>query len=273
MFMAVLRNMGHAVGIFITNGFMGHILAIYKNTSLAHAAQPGNSLHQFRLAVAVDSGNADNLTFANLETYMVHYILRMSFTHGFHAYIFYFQYHFLRTGLGFFHCQVHLPSNHHLRHGFLVRVGHFNRTDISAAPQYRTTIRHRFNLIQFMGYEQNGFSFRYQFFHNPHQFVYFLWRQNSRRFIKYQYIIIPVQHFQDFHPLLHTYGNIGNQGIRIHQQIILFTQRHDLLPGLCHPDHAAFHRLHTQNNILQHSKIMYQLKMLVHHTNSQRIGI
>ena len=56
--------------------------------------------------------------------------------------------------------------------------------------------------------KQDGFALFGKASHNFHKFVNFLRRKYSRRFIKYEYIIITVEHFKNFYTLLHTYRNI-----------------------------------------------------------------
>lgn len=68
--------------------------------------------------------------------------------------------------------------------------------------------------------EQNRFSLFRQPADDFHKLFNFLWDQNSRRFVKNQDIIVPIEHFQNFHTLLHSncdrfhlYGQINGKTV------------------------------------------------------------
>ena len=58
--------------ILITDGLLRHILPVYQDLSLTHIADSRDGMYQFSLSVAVDTGNADDLTGADVEADMVH---------------------------------------------------------------------------------------------------------------------------------------------------------------------------------------------------------
>ena len=124
-----------------------------------------------------------------------------------------------------------------------------------------------------MGDEQNGLALPGEIAHDVHQFVNFLRSQNSRRLVQNEDVVIPVEHFQNLHPLLHTHGNVFHQRVRIHLQAVFFTQRHHLAPGLLLLEKAQLGVFRAQNDVIQHGKHVHQLEMLVNHADVKGVGV
>ena len=102
------------MGILITNRLLRHILAINQNLSLAHIPDSRDGMYQFRLPVAVDTGNADDLTLAHLKVHMIHYIFGVTFSDGFHTEILHLHDHLTGLCLTLFHSEIDLAADHHL---------------------------------------------------------------------------------------------------------------------------------------------------------------
>ena len=124
-----------------------------------------------------------------------------------------------------------------------------------------------------MGDEQDGLAFFCEGAHDLHQFVNFLRGQHSGRLVKNQNFVVPVQHFQNFHPLLHTDGDIFHFGVQIHGQLVLFRQLLNLFPGSFALEEAQLGVLRPQNDVVQHGEHVHQLEVLVHHANVEGRGI
>ena len=127
-----------------------------------------------------------------------------------------------------------------------------------------------------MGDEQNGFPLRRQILHNLHQLIDLLRSQHGCGLVEDKDLVVTVQHFQYFHPLLHTHGDVLHQGIHIHAQAVPLRQLLHLFSGflLLHKTHPG--GLCTQDNIVHHGENIHQLKVLVYHSDPQsgrRIGI
>ena len=82
-----------------------------------------------------------------------------------------------------------------------------------------------------MGDEQDGLSFLGKPLHDLHQLRDFLGRQHGGGFVENQHLVFAVQHFQDFHPLLHAHGDVFHLGVQVHRQAVALGQRFDLFPG------------------------------------------
>ena len=124
-----------------------------------------------------------------------------------------------------------------------------------------------------MGDEQNGFAFCPEGAHDVHQLVNFLGCQHGGGLVEDQNIVIPVEHLEDLHPLLHTHGDVLHPGIRVNLQAVALRQLQHPLAGIGPVDHQAFSRFRTQDDIVQHREALHQLKVLVHHANVQGRGI
>lgn len=124
-----------------------------------------------------------------------------------------------------------------------------------------------------MGDEEDAFAFLFESPHNLHQFIDFLRSKDSCGLIKNQDVIIPVQHLEDFHTLLHTYRDITDQRIRINAQAVFFTKIHYLFARGIFAQKAMAGILYAQNNVVKHSEALHQLEMLVDHSNPQCVRI
>ena len=273
MLVPVLRYMAESMGIAGAYALFRHIPAIYQDSSPCGFTQAGYGVHQLRLPVAVDSGNADNLPAPYLKAHVVYHQLGMAFHMGFHRNMLCLQHSPARRCRSLFNRQAHLAAHHHLRHFLLGDGSHIHGAYVFSPTQNRTPVRHRLDFIQLVGNEKNGLAFRHQTAHNLHELVDFLGRQDRCGLVKYHDFIVPVEHFKYLHPLLHPHRNILNQSVRVNVQAVTLAELHHFFSGIVHLQEAAADRLHPQYNVLEHGKIVYQLEMLVHHTDSKGIGV
>ena len=223
------------------------------------------------MSVALDACDADDLTGTNLEGNIVYRIALAALRH--HAQILYLQHHVCGLGGLFLHGKFHVPSHHHAGQLGTVTILHVHRAHILALTQNGTAVCHCHDLIQFMGNKQNGFSFSGQIPHDLQKFLDLLRRQHRCRLIEDQYLVIPVQHFQNLCTLLHTDGYILNDGVRVYLQSVSLGQGHHLLTGLIPLEYTAFGILHAQNNIIQNGEAFHHFEVLMHHTDTEVIRI
>ena len=271
--MTVLRYMAESACIAGAYALFRHIPAVYEYSSSGGFPQAGNGVYQLCLPVAVNSGNTDNLTAPYLKAHVIYHQLGMAFHMGFHGNMLCLQHGPARRCRSLFNRQTHLAAHHHLRHLFLGNGSHVHGAYVFSPPQYRTPVRHCLDFIQLMGDEKNGLAFRHQASHDFHELVDLLGRQNRCGLVKYHDFIVPVEHLKYLHPLLHPYCYILNQRVRVNVEAVALAELHHLLPGVVHLKKAVTDCLHSQHNVLEHSKIVYQLEVLVHHTDSKGIGV
>jgi hypothetical protein len=121
--------------------------------------------------------------------------------------------------------------------------------------------------------EQNGFALVREILHNLHQFLDLLRRQHCRRLIKDQHLVITVEHLKNLNTLLHTYGDIRNQRIRLHLKPVPLTQLQYLFSGTIFFKEQSFRWLNTKDNIIQHGKTLHQFEVLMNHSDVQIVRV
>ena len=174
----------------------------------------------------------------------------------------------------FFHVEIDVPADHHGGKLFHGGVLCFHGADVFALAQDAAPVRHGHDLRQLMTDEKDGFAFGRQVPHDLHELFDFLGCQYGGGLVKNQDFIVAVQHFQNLGPLLHTDGDILDFCVRIHLQTVFFRKRNHLFPGLLLLKEAhGTDRLHAHDDVVQHSETLHQLEMLVHHADSQGVGV
>ena len=170
--------------------------------------------------------------------------------------------------------EFHVPAHHHPGQLRLGGVGDVDGAHVFALAEDGTAVRHRHDLVELVGDKENGLALGGQILHDLQQLVDFLGRQHGGRLVENQDVVVPVEHFQDFRPLLHAHGNILDQRVGVHLQPVFFRQGQHLLPGLLLLQKSRFsRRLHAQNDVVQHGEAFHQLEVLVHHADAQGIGV
>ena len=98
--------------------------------------------------------------------------------------------------------------------------------------------------------KQNAFALFCKIAHNFHKLVYFLRSKNSGRLVKNKNAVVSVEHFQNFGALLHTDGNIFNNGVRVNLKIVLFRKGNNFFAGFFFLQETGFSFFHAKNNIV-----------------------
>ena len=267
----VLGDVGQAQAVALPDGGMGDILAVQIDFTGGHFFQPCQSIYKLRLAVAFDTGQADNFTLTNLQAGIFYRIVAMH--PGGNRHVLYPQ-DDLTGGLFLFvGNQLHIPAHHQAGHLLYRSIGHLYGAHVFALTQDGAAIGHGLDFRQLVGDEEDGLPLFLKRAHDFHQLVNLLGGEDGGGLIENQDFIVPVQHFQDFHPLLHTHGDILDFGIRVNLQAVPLGELHHPLPG-CFSIHCqSLGGLCAQDNIVQHGKALHQLKVLVHHADVQGRGI
>ena len=248
MLVAVLRNVAHAQQRPLPDGGAGDVLAAERDLAGLQGLQARQAVDQLRLAVAVNTGNADNLSRPDRKGDILHSIVVMEL--GGHGHTLHHQDGILGLGGLLVDCELHVPAHHHAGQLFTAGLGDVHRADVFALPQDRAAVRHGHDLIQLVGDEQDGFALCRQVLHDLHQLVDLLRRQHSGGLVEDQDLIVPVEHLQDLRALLHAHGDILHQCVRVHLQAVLLRQGQDLLPGLLLLQEAVLAGFHAQDDVV-----------------------
>ena len=271
MLVAVLRDVAHAQDGPLPDGGVGDVLAAEGDLAGLQGLQPRQAVDQLRLAVAVDAGDADDLSGPDREGHVLHCVVAVG--PGGHRHALHLEDGLLGLGRLLMDRELHIPAHHHAGELLPAGLGDVHGADILALPQDGAPVRHGHDLVEFVGDEQNGLALRRQILHDLHQLVDLLGRQHGGGLVENQDLVVPVEHLQDLRPLLHAHGDVLHQRVRVHLQAVLLRQGQDLLPGLVLLQEAVAARLHAQDDIVQDGEALHQFEVLVHHADPQRVGV
>ena len=269
--MAILGNMAHAGLGALTDGCIRDVPALQPDRAAGRLFESRDAVDQLALAVAVNTGDADDLARADIEADAAHGVI-LVYLAG-HYEVFHLKNRLARLAGLFLNGELHIAADHHLGQLFLGGVLNIDRTDILALAQDAAAVGHSHDLVQLMGDEEDALALCLEAAHDLHQLIDLLRGQNSRRLIENQNFIVAVKHFQDLDTLLHADRNIADKRIGIDLQAVFFTQRHDLFAGLVLLQEAVLCVLHAEDDVIQHGEAFHQLKVLMHHADAKRVGV
>ena len=246
------------------------LLSIQPYSAAAGWTQAGNRLHQFRLSVAVYTGYADNLSLMDLKGKILQ---PQRAQRVFDVESLYPE----NAGAGllrlFFQMERHLPPHHFVRHFLRTGIRHGNGIHHRAPTNDDTPVGGLLDLLQLVGDENDRFSLPGQVADDLHQLINLPGHQYGGRLVENQNIRIPVQHLQNFCPLLHAYRNFFNSGCGVDFHAVSLGQGFHtrLRPLQVHMERTA--RFQTQYNVFCNSKIMNQLEVLMNHSDAKFVCV
>ena len=140
----------------LSDGGMGNFFPTQGNRAARALFQPGEPIDQLTLSIAVNSRQADDFPGPNRKADPLHRVFLMQL--GGDPKFFYLENHLPRFRLRLIDLQLNWTSHHHVGQRLFVGVLGLHRTNVLPLTQNRNPVRHRHNLIQFMGNKQNGLS-------------------------------------------------------------------------------------------------------------------
>ena len=246
--MAILRDVGHAHDVPLADGHFGDVLPVEGDLAGYHRLKAGQAVDKLRLAVAVDTGEADDLAPAHLQAHVLDGVVLVHLAG--HGHVGHVQHHLAGLGGLLLHVEADVAPHHHggkLLHGGVLRL---HGADVLALAQDGAAVGHGHDLVELVGDEQDALGL-----------------------IENENLIVPVQHFQNLGALLHTHGDVLDQRVRVDLQAVFLAERDDLLPSLLLLQEAAFCGLHAHDDVVQHGEAFHQLEVLVHHADAQGVGV
>ena len=268
---AVLRDVAHTGLAALADGGIRDVPALEPDGAGRGLFEARNTVDQLALAVAVDTGNADDLARTDVEADAADGIVLVDLAR--HDEVLDLQDRLADLAGLLIDGKLHVAANHHLGQFLFRGVLDVNGADIPALAQDRAAVRDRHDLVELVGDEQDALALGLEAAHDVHELVDFLRGQNRRRLVENQNFIVAVEHFQDLDTLLHADGDVADQRVRIDLQTVLFAQGHDLFAGLVLLQKAVLCVLNTQDDVVEHREALHQLEMLVHHADAQCVGI
>ena len=110
--------------------------------------------------------------------------------------------------------------------------------------------------------------------HDLHKVFDLLRRKDSGRLVENEDLVITVEHLKDLRPLLHTYGYVLNQSVRVDMQTVFFRKLENLCTCLGLFENAELGgRLNTENDVVKNGETLNELKMLMHHADAEIVCV
>ena len=271
MLVPVLRDMAHPGMAALVDCGMGNVMPAKSNPAGGDFFQPRNGIHQVRLSISINAGNANDFSFAHAEGYVMHRVMVVQF--GGHAQLFHPEDLFPGLSRFLFHHQLHGASHHHAAKLLLGGIAGIHRADALPLTQHSYPVRYGHDFIELVADEQNALALALQPRHDLHELLDFLRGEHRRGLIKNQHFIIPIQHFQDLHPLLHAHRDVFHLGVQVNLQAIAVGKLLYLFTCFLLSQKAQLGIFRTQDDVIQHGEHVDELEVLVHHADMQRSSI
>ena len=270
--MAILGHIAQASFAAISHRGTGDVIAEQRNRSGISLCGADDRVDQFGLAVPLDTGNADNLTFMDPEAdaidnrtavgpvdrQIAHLKCRLvgdSRVRRFGAWQFASDHQFGEIGCG--------------------DVGSIDRVDCLAATEHGDPVSDLQHFLQLVVDEDDRRTISLQLAQVVEQLFDFLRNKHGGRLVENQDFRPAIQHLDDLNTLLLADLERFDEVVRIDIETVRAADFGDVLLGGGKVDTtAALDRLRTEDHVLEHRQIVGKHEVLVHHADalSDRIG-
>ena len=267
----VLRDMAHAHETALPDGRVGNILALKRDFAAHGRLQTGQGVDKLRLAVAVDTGDADDLARADTERHVFDGVVLMDL--GGDRQVLDGQDLAARLERAFFHVEADVSADHHGRQLLRRGIRGFDRADALALAQDGDAVGDLHDLVQLVGNEEDALALGREILHDLHQLLDLLRRQNGRRLVEDQDLVVAVEHFENFGALLHTDGDILDDRVGIDVQTVFLGQIENLFARVLLLQKAHLVRLNAEDDVVEDREALDQLEVLVHHADAERVRV
>ncbi len=221
-------------------------------------------LGELGLAVALDTGDADDLTAVDSQRQLVD---GDGTRRGRHGHVLEHEAGFARLGGCLVHFEGHFSADHHRGECGLVGAG-FGRADDLAATDDGDVVGDFTDFAELVGDEDDRSALVTECAHDLHEFVDLLRREDGRGFVEDQVLRSPCEGFQDLDPLLDADGEILDECVRIDGEVVAigeFTHSGARGAGVEHPGLA---RLRTEHHVLGDGEHRDEHEVLVDHADA-----
>ena len=223
------------------------------------------NLQQFRLPVAGDPGNPQDLATANLETDALQPLDTILVGD---AQVLDLKHLAIGRGRRLAHAQKYLAADHHLGQLFRIGVFRLDRGGHLAPPHHADGIRHFHDLAQFVGDQDDGFALIPEPAQDAEQVVGLGGCQNAGGLVQDQDVRMAVERLQDFDPLLHADADLLDRGVGIDVQLVFLGQFRQKRARLFQRGHEPCAFLGAKHDVFQNREVLDQLEMLEHHPDA-----
>ena len=209
----VLGDMAHSGLLSFAHGRASYVLAAQVDAAAVYLFKAGQRVYQLGLAVAVYARDAHDFAPAHVERNAVHRIALIQVRRDMHVAD--LQHWLARMRIALVHLQLYVAAHYHAGQLFLIGVAGIDRADVPALAQHGHAVGYLHYFAQLMRYEQYALALGGQPTHYVHQFLNLLRSKHCGGLVKYQHLVIAIQHFEYLDALLHTDGNAFDLGVQI----------------------------------------------------------
>src|SRR5215218_6935342 len=248
----VLGHVGEPALLAGVGTQMRYILAVQIHHAALDVAGAGEGLGEFRLAVAVHPGDAQDLTPPHLEANAVYGRLARA---GEDGQVLGREADPFRVVGRLLDAQEHVAADHHAGQLPFVGPGGVHGVYHPAVADYRELVPHPDELPQLVGDEDDGEPIIDQLLQDGEEVFRLLRGQDGGRLVEDQDAHVPVEGLQDLYPLAYSYGEVGHTGTRVDLQAVALRELFGRPYGLLHVEgntENAAARFGAKDDVLGH---------------------
>ena len=268
---AILGNMAHASERALTDGSVGDVLAAERDLAAGRLFETGERVDKLALAVAVDTGDADDLAAPGSKGNAFHGIVFVQLRR--HGEVFNLQHRLAGLGGRLVHHELHRAADHHAGELFLRRLARVDGADVLALAQNGHAVGDLHDLVELVGDKEDALALFRQPAHDLHELFDLLRCEHGGRLVKDEDFVVAVEHFQDLHALLHADGDVLDLCVEIDLQSVAVGKLLHLLAGSLLLQKTELRVLRAEDDVVEHREHIDQLEVLVHHADVKRRGV
>ena len=261
-------HLGNAQRVLAQKLFPLSVILHIADAAGLHRLQAGNGLQQLLLSAAGDAGNAQDLAAVGGEGHVVQLQHPVDAAH---RQVFHLDAGFGGHRLRPLDIQRDGVAHHHVGHFLGVGGLGGHVADKLAVAQDGHPVRQLLHLVHLVGDDHDGLAVVPHVAEHGEELVRLLRGQDRGGLVQDQDVRAPVQHLDDLHCLLLGDGHVVYLLIGIHLKAVLVADILYLLRGGLQIQLSLL--LQAQNNIFRGGEHVHQLEVLVHHADSQIIGV
>ena len=246
------------------------LLPVESDRAQTRFGESDDRLGQFRLSVALDTGDGENLTTPDVEGHIVDDDVLGLVDDGESPDL---ESRIARIGGFLLGRQRHGAADHLAGQFGLGRLGRGLADDLAAADD-RDRVGDRADLTEFVGDEHDRCALLLELAHDRDEFVGLLRSQHGRRLVEDEDLGIPGQSLDDLHTLLCADRQVLDEGVGIDIEVEARGDLLDLLPRLVDVEEPeALRGFVAQRHGFGDGEHGHEHEMLVDHADSRGHGI
>ncbi len=267
---AIGWNIGQAKSAMLRDRQPGDLALVEEDLSLKSRPQMHDRLGQLRLPVAIDPGDADNLSRMYIEAYAADLLLSHIIAHVKPVDA---QDSSAALDRNPICTEVYVASHHEAGQLLLSGLLRSNGAHDAAIAHHRDSIRKLQDLLKFVGHNDDRAALVAQATQHREELVLLMRGEDGGGFVEDQQPGVAIEQLENLNPLLHADGQVLHLRVRINGQMVLVAQAAQPPRSLTQVEHWARVFFQTEHGILNHGKAPHQHEFLVHHADAKRDGI